>query len=116
MASLSYADERVQTAWGAFAALDKGRAAATGWKQADRPADASSADDYIAAGTYQTAAEAQKVASKLSGIGRSVIERTRHDGKVWYSVNLYPTGSDNLDTMLQSAWSHGAPDALAVRD
>ncbi|MFC3205167.1 septal ring lytic transglycosylase RlpA family protein [Aquamicrobium soli] len=116
MASLSYADERVQTAWGAFAALDKGRAAATGWKQAAHPADASSADDYIAAGTYQTAAEAQKVASELSGIGRSVIERTRHDGKVWYSVNLYPTGSDNLDTMLQSAWSHGAPDALAVRD
>jgi rare lipoprotein A len=117
MASLSYADERVQSAWGAFNAVDRDSgAAAPGWKQAASSTDASSADNYIAAGTFETAAEAQSVAVRLAGIGKSLIERTQHGGKEWYSVNLHPTKNDSIDAMLQAAWSHGAPDALAVRD
>ncbi len=37
-------------------------------------------------------------------------------GRVFYHRTLYPRGGDSLDALLQAAWSHGAPDALAVRD
>lgn len=119
MASLSYADERVQAAWGgAFAAFNREGTAASGWKQADPSRSVSQADTggYIAAGTFDTIAEAQAVAAQLAGIGRNQIQQTRHDGKVWYSVNLYAAGQGSLDDLLEAAWSHGAPDALAVRD
>jgi rare lipoprotein A len=56
------------------------------------------------------------VASQLSGFGKSEIQQAQRDGKTWYSVNLYPDGHGSLDDLLQAAWSHGAPDALAVRD
>ena len=42
--------------------------------------------------------------------------RSELDGKDWYSVNLYPDGHGGLDEILQAAWSHGAPDALVVRN
>ncbi len=117
MASLSYADERVQSAWGAFAAFGGEGEAAADWKQAGKTGSVSNAGaGYIAAGSFDNAAEAQAVASRLSGIGRSQIQQTRHDGKVWYSVNLHATGQGSLDDLLQAAWSHGAPDALVVRD
>jgi len=119
MASLSYADERVQAAWGAFDAFDRGNEASADWKrEAAKGASLASGADhgYIAAGTFETAAEAQEVASRLAGIGRSETRKIRHDGKVWYSVSLHAAGNDSLDAMLQAAWSHGAPDALAVRD
>ena len=117
MASLSYADERVQTAWGAFAAFGQEGNAASGWKQAAEAARAKPAGTgYVVAGAYETAAEANAVAARLSGIGRNEIQHTRHDGKVWYSVNLRATGQDSLDDMMEAAWSHGVPDALVVRD
>jgi hypothetical protein len=31
-------------------------------------------------------------------------------------VELYGNGRADLDTLLQSAWSNGAPDALVVRN
>ena len=44
------------------------------------------------------------------------IDQAKLDGKDWYSVNLYQDGRMSLDNMLEAAWSHGAPDAFAVRD
>lgn len=117
LASLSYADERVQSAFGAAAALEQvaaGKAWKSGTTHADTGADAGKG--YVAAGTYASAAEAGHIASLLAGSGKSTVERSTHDGKTWYSVNLYQDGHGNLDDLLKKAWSVGATDALAVRD
>ncbi|AZN99899.1 septal ring lytic transglycosylase RlpA family protein [Mesorhizobium sp. M9A.F.Ca.ET.002.03.1.2] len=118
VASLSYADERVQGAANAFAALNgAGMSPAEilqSWKR--QAPSAGSPTDYVAAGSFEDAAEAQRVAGQLSGFGKAEIQRSELDGKDWYSVNLYPDGHGSLDEMLQAAWSHGAPDALVVRN
>ncbi|MER9441950.1 septal ring lytic transglycosylase RlpA family protein [Mesorhizobium sp. M0340] len=118
MASLSYADERVQRASNAFAELDDtGMSPAEllqSWKRQAPPTR--SPTDYVAAGSFEDAAEAEQVATQLSSFGKTEIQRSELEGKDWYSVNLYADGRGSLDEMLQAAWSHGAPDALAVRD
>jgi len=118
VASLSYADERVQRA-DVFAALDESGMSPTdilrSWKKSNPQASPSSAD-YVAAGTFDDAAEAKRVAAALQPFGRTEIQRSDLDGNDWYAVNLYPNGHGGLDELLQAAWSHGAPDALAVRN
>lgn len=118
LASLSYADERIQSAVEAFSAVDRGamtpQAIVSSWKRAN-PTQTSSGD-YIAAGAYRTEAEAQHVARRLSGVGKVVITRTEGEGAEWYAVEIYADGHAKLDTILQSAWKNGAPDALVVRN
>jgi rare lipoprotein A len=117
VASLSYADERVGRAANAFAALDNRLSSAAvvqSWKQQNP--NGNPADDYVAAGTFDSQGEARQIARNLAEFGKVEIEQTALDGRDWYSVNLYPDGHGNLDALLQAAWSHGAPDALAVRD
>ncbi|CAH2407044.1 septal ring lytic transglycosylase RlpA family protein [Mesorhizobium escarrei] len=118
VATLSYANEPVQRASVVFAALDgAGMSPAEilqSWKR--QGPSAASPTDYIAAGSFEDAAEAQQVATQLSGFGKTEIQRSEFEGKDWYSVNLYPDGHGSLDDMLQAAWSHGAPDALVVRN
>ncbi|RUV38830.1 septal ring lytic transglycosylase RlpA family protein [Mesorhizobium sp. M7A.F.Ca.MR.148.00.0.0] len=118
VASLSYADERVERASNAFAALGgDGRSPADvlqSWKRQPPPAGTST--DYVAAGSFEDAGEAKRIAAQLAAFGKIEIQRSELDGEDWYSVNLYPDGHRNLDEMLQAAWSHGAPDALAVRN
>lgn len=117
-ASLSYAEERVRRA-DVFAALDdSGMSPADilrSWKKSSPQALSSSAD-YVAAGTFEDAAEAKRIAAALEPFGRTEIQRSDLDGNDWYAVNLYPDGHGSLDELLKAAWSHGAPDALAVRD
>ncbi|TIT50622.1 MAG: septal ring lytic transglycosylase RlpA family protein, partial [Mesorhizobium sp.] len=112
------ADERVHRA-DVFAALDdSGMSPADilrSWKKTDRQATPSSSD-YVAAGTFDDATEAKRVASALKSFGRIEIQRSDLDGNDWYAVNLYPDGHGDLDELLKAAWSHGAPDALVVRD
>lgn len=116
MASLSYADERVERG-DVFAALDvSGMSPADilrSWQKSNPQAPAS---DYVAAGSFDDAAEAQRVASALKSFGRTEIQRTELDGNDWYAVNVYPDGHGSIDDLLQAAWSHGAPDALVVRN
>lgn len=118
MASLSYADERVGRA-DVFAALDgAGMSPADivrSWKQSN-PQTPPVTPDYVAAGSFEDAAEATRVAAALSQFGRTEVQRSELDGEDWYSVNLYPDGHGSLDEILQAAWSHGAPDALVVRN
>ncbi|MEO5756713.1 MAG: septal ring lytic transglycosylase RlpA family protein [Mesorhizobium sp.] len=118
IASLSYADERVERASNAFAVLGgDGMSPADvlqSWKRKASPAG--SANDYVAAGSFENAAEAKRIAAQLAAFGKTEIQRSDLDGEDWYSVNLYPDGHRNLDEMLQAAWSHGAPDALVVRN
>jgi rare lipoprotein A len=116
VASLSYADE--QRASDVFAAL-AGDAMSPAdvlqsWKR--QAPSAGSPTDYVAAGSFEDAGEAKRVATQLSGFGKTEIQRSELEGKDWYSVNLYPDGHGSLDEMLQAAWSHGAPDALVVRN
>ncbi|RUZ71079.1 septal ring lytic transglycosylase RlpA family protein [Mesorhizobium sp. M7A.F.Ca.US.006.01.1.1] len=118
VASLSYADERVERASNAFAAMGgDGMSPADvlqSWKRQPPPAGPST--DYVAAGSFEDAAEAKRIAAQLAAYGKIEIQRSELDGEDWYSVNLYPDGHRNLDDLLQAAWSHGAPDALAVRN
>ncbi|WP_027036480.1 septal ring lytic transglycosylase RlpA family protein [Mesorhizobium ciceri] len=118
VASLSYADERVERASNAFAALGgDGMSPADvlqSWKRQPPPAGPST--DYVAAGSFEDAGEAKRIAAQLAAYGKIEIQRSELDGEDWYSVNLYPDGHRNLDDLLQAAWSHGAPDALAVRN
>ncbi|RUV41054.1 MAG: septal ring lytic transglycosylase RlpA family protein [Mesorhizobium sp.] len=118
MASLSYADERVNHA-DVFAALDgSGMSPADilrSWKKSNGQEQAP-ASDYVAAGSFDNAAQANRVAAALEPFGRTEIQRTELDGNDWYAVNVYPDGHGSIDDLLQAAWSHGAPDALVVRN
>jgi rare lipoprotein A len=118
VASLSYADERVNRA-DVFAALDaSGMSPADilrSWKKSN-PQATPPASDYVAAGSFDDAAEAKRVAAALKPFGRTEIQRTELEGNDWYAVNVYPDGHGSVDDLLQAAWSHGAPDALVVRN
>ncbi|TPI38982.1 septal ring lytic transglycosylase RlpA family protein [Mesorhizobium sp. B2-9-1] len=118
MASLSYADERVERA-DVFAALDSGGMSPAdilrSWKKSNRELQ-TPASDYVAAGSFDEAAKAKRVAAALEPFGRTEIQRTELDGNDWYAVNVYPDGHGSVDDLLQAAWSHGAPDALVVRN
>lgn len=118
MASLSYADERVNRA-DVFAALDgSGMSPADilrSWKKSNREEE-TPVLDYVAAGSFDDAAEAKRVAAALEPFGKTEIQRTELDGNDWYAVNVYPDGHGSIDDLLQAAWSHGAPDALVVRN
>lgn len=117
LASLSYADERVASAAKAFAVVDRGsltsQAVTDSWKRSN--AEQAGAD-YVAAGTFDSAAEASRLAKRLSGLGKVSIRQSSDSGKDWYAVELYGNGRAGPDTLLQSAWSNGAPDALVVRN
>jgi rare lipoprotein A len=118
MASLSYADEKLKRA-DVFAALDAGGMSPAdilqSWRKSNHQEQAP-ASDYVAAGSFDKAAEAKRVAAALEPFGRIEIQRTELDGNDWYAVNVYPDGHGSIDDLLQAAWSHGAPDALAVRN
>ncbi|MDR7032571.1 septal ring lytic transglycosylase RlpA family protein [Mesorhizobium sp. BE184] len=121
VASLSYADERVGSAAQAFAAMERSAMSSSdivaSWKRAN-PGDAriDNTGEYVAVGTYEDAAQAERMANALSGIGKGVIDKSGTDGHAWYSVSLRPDGRRSIDAMLEAAWSSGAADALVVRD
>jgi rare lipoprotein A len=118
VASLSYADEPVHRASEVFAALGgDGMSPSDMLQSRQRQAPAATPSTaYVAAGSFEDAVEAKRVATQLAEFGKTEIQRSNLEGKDWYSVNLYPDGHRNLDELLQAAWSHGAPDALAVRN
>jgi rare lipoprotein A len=118
MATMSYAPERNPAA-NAFDALEGNRVTAeqvqSSWKQLDSAAK-EAAEPFVAAGTYTDKAEAEHVRQALAAYGRASIEVSTADGAEIYSVNLYEDGRNSLDDLLEAAWDHGAPDAIAVRD
>lgn len=119
VASLSYADERVGSATQAFVAMDGMSSSdiVASWKRAN-PGDARTdkAGEYVAVGTYEDAAKAERMVEALSGVGKATVEKSETDGHAWYSVALRSDGRRNIDSMLETAWSSGATDALVVRD
>lgn len=114
---MSYADNRVKQAAAAFDLLDNAppnpdATVASG----QRPDQADDAEDYVAAGTFADEDQANLVAKELQGFGRVSVDRSQDQGGTWYSVEIRSDGRHSLDEIMQAAWSHGAPDALAVRD
>jgi rare lipoprotein A len=116
LATMSYAPERNPAA-NAFDALEGNRVTAeqvqSSWKQLD---SAAKAEPFVAAGTYTDKAEAEHVRQELAAFGRVSIEVSTAEGGEIYSVNLYEDGRNSLDDLLEAAWDHGAPDAIAIRD
>ena len=120
LATMSYAGTQESGAAAAFAALDgqtvPGKADVASWKHAGSAAAGRSAEPFVAAGSFDSKDEALQVADALSAFGRTEVEVSSDAGATWYSVNIYSDGSRTVDDLLQAAWSHGAPDAITVRD
>jgi rare lipoprotein A len=117
VASLSYAgDEKFGTAsaFAAFGGLNPD-AVLQSWKRMNNgivPAG----EPYVAAASFTDATEADRLAETLAAYGQIEIEKTEIDGTMWYGVNLKNDGRSSIDDLLEAAWSHGAPDAIAIRD
>lgn len=120
LAALSYADDRVERAGDPFAAIEAGltsdRIIASWKKQSGVTAGTLSDGAFVAAGTFATEAEADGIARELAALGRPSLEKSTLDGRDWYTVNLYADGRASLDDLLSAAWTHGAPEAIIVRD
>lgn len=118
MASLSYAPDSRPAKASAFASFDNGLSAdavAESWKRMNGQTTPS-AEPFVAAASYTDEASARRLASALEPFGKTEIERSQVDGTTWYGVNLRAEGGASIDALLKAAWSHGAPDAIAVRD
>ncbi|MBX3584530.1 MAG: septal ring lytic transglycosylase RlpA family protein [Rhizobiaceae bacterium] len=116
MASLSYADEKAGKAGGALSAFGvlTSDTIASSWKRMNDDL-VPAGEAYVAAASFTDAEAADSLARALSAYGRPDIEKTEIDGIMWYSVNLRSNGQP-IDSLLQAAWSHGAPDAIVIRD
>jgi rare lipoprotein A len=120
---LGYADMRVSraaSALDAFAGSQKTMTPAdivASWDRS-QPAKESTGDeaDYVAVGTFASAADSSRQAKYLSAYGRIQVETAKAGSQTFYSVNLYPDGRASIDEMLRQAWAHGAGDAMTVRD
>ncbi len=110
LATLSYAPDKSTSASSAFDALE---GAGQPWKSA---AGATSNQPFVAAGTFTDKVQAERIRAELSGFGRTTIEVSREQGAELYSISVFEDGRGSLDDLLQAAWNHGAPDAIAVRD
>lgn len=122
VALLSYADERVKRAAGAF---DKvlgadGMSAqdVTRWWAANgQAATAAAADDgFIVAGSWRSRETAERYLQSLTGLGRLELEAAGLGEETWYALNLYPDAGADLDATLKAAWAAGAGEAFAVRN
>jgi rare lipoprotein A len=120
---LGYADIRVERAARAFDALTGDGGAMTpaeivaSWKRS-QPATTGEGDEaqYVAVGTFDSAADSSRQAKDLSAYGRAEVQAAQTGSQTFYSVNLYPDGRASIDEMLEQAWAHGATDAMTVRD
>ncbi len=121
LATMSYADERIHSAVNAFAALDGTRMSASdvtqSWKRLNPgQTQPQGTTAYIAVGTFHSKGEADRLARGLSSVGKTVVEKSQANGATFYSVSLFSDGRNSLDDMLETAWSHGAPDAITIRN
>jgi len=113
LAAMSYAPQATSPAARALEGLAGGTPAAS----APLPAGGTvAAAPFIAAGTFADEAAARAVAAALSTFGRVEIGVSIEHGERLVAVTLLPDGRQPVDAMLEAAWTHGAPDAIVVRD
>jgi rare lipoprotein A len=110
LAAMSYAP-LPKSSSEAFDAFDGAQAASLGSGLAEQVGE-----PFVAAGTYTDKSEAERVSAELAAFGRTVVETSVEEGEQLYSVNVYEDGRNSIDDLLQAAWQHGAPDAIAIRD
>lgn len=120
LAIMSYADGRVKGAANAFAALDtrlsQDRIIASWKASSGSSAGEGRKTGYIAAGTFDSREQAERISKALSGFGHVSFEKSNLQGRDWYTVNLHEDGRTPLDGLLAAAWRNGAADAITVRD
>lgn len=117
LATMSYAGAPQSSAAAAFAALEGRNVPGQSRQQSGSTGIVGEGvESFVAAGSFDSKDVAQQVADALAPFGRTEIEMSSDAGVTWYSVNAYPDGSHTVDDMLKTAWSHGAPDAITVRD
>lgn len=112
---MSYADQRIDRASNAFAAisvtgLDE-TAIVSAWKRG-QGAEAAESREYIAAGTFGKRADAERLAAVLSRVGKTRIDADPDS----FSVVLTPKDATSLDDLAELAWEAGAGSAFVVRD
>ena len=68
-------------------------------------------------GRSTDAAEAERWQHSFPASARPKSKRSELDGKdLVFGQSSIADGHGSLDDMLEAAWSHGAPDAIVVRD
>ncbi|MBN7756391.1 septal ring lytic transglycosylase RlpA family protein [Nitratireductor aquimarinus] len=123
VAFLSYADQRVSAAAGAFDNVLRSdlqsQDVARWWRQKQPGAAGQGASDdlaFINIGTWQSEAEAKAQAEKLAGFGQLKFETVSDDaGTLYYTLAVTPQDQSSIDQVLQAAWNAGAADAFIVR-
>ncbi|WP_024585585.1 septal ring lytic transglycosylase RlpA family protein [Aliihoeflea sp. 2WW] len=77
-------------------------------------ASGTGAPAFVAAGTFASKAKALAVAAQFASLADAAIEADPLDE--WFAVSVEENGGASLDQILRHAWTHGAPDAMIVRD
>lgn len=116
----SYASERVasanSTAQAANSLLSP-EAVSTAWKgMSDIPRAADGSGEYIDVGLFANKAEARRVMSALTPLGKVELSEIASPEGPRIALIARASAGKNADTLLQAAWKAGAVDAFVVRD
>ncbi|MEQ9245810.1 MAG: RlpA-like double-psi beta-barrel domain-containing protein, partial [Nitratireductor sp.] len=124
VAALSYADQRVTAAAGAFESVLKpsdprSQEVARWWRRQNGlslPGPVAEPDTFVSVGTWTVKAEAETRARALAAYGEPQIETVSDEaGVVHYALTVTPEAQFRIDQLLQAAWATGAEDAFIVR-
>ncbi|WP_349366981.1 MAG: septal ring lytic transglycosylase RlpA family protein [Nitratireductor rhodophyticola] len=124
VAALSYADQRISAAAGAFDSVLQGadprsQDVARWWRRQNGgalPGPVAEPDTFVSVGTWTVKAEAETRARELAAYGKTRIETVSDEaGVVHYALSVTPDAQSRIDELLQAAWATGAEDAFIVR-
>ena len=122
MAAMGYAEDG-QGGNGALSALARtamtSNDVAASWKRlnaASAAAPQAASDPFVLAATFSDRKSADDLAAKLGDLGKAAVESATDGSQTVYSVSLREDGRAGIDDLLAGAWTHGAPDAMVVRD
>ncbi|WP_295810621.1 septal ring lytic transglycosylase RlpA family protein [uncultured Nitratireductor sp.] len=121
VAALSYADQRISAAAGAFDSVlgsDLRSQDVTRWwrLRSERSGAGFTTGATVNIGTWKTESEAQTRADDLASLGEPRIEAVSDEtGVIFYTLTITPDRQAEIDRLLQAAWAGGAQDAFIVR-
>ncbi|MFC5586102.1 septal ring lytic transglycosylase RlpA family protein [Nitratireductor kimnyeongensis] len=125
MAALSYADQRINAAAGAFDSVLSANNALRSqdvsrwWQQKNdtfRPDTPRDTGTFVSVGVWTERSQAEVRARELATYGEPQIETVYDEsGAVHYALKVTPSTQSLVDTLLQAAWASGADDAFIVR-
>ncbi len=128
VAALSYADQRISAAAGAFDSVLNDNALRSQdvtrwWRQKNiafqpetPPETSGDTGIFVSVGVWAERAQAELRAQELAAYGEPQIEAVYDEsGVVHYALKVTPRKQSLVDTLLQAAWASGADDAFIVR-